>query len=112
LSTIGSHGDAYGQFARPKGIAVDPDGKIYVVDAAFENVQIFDGNGNLLLFFPEGGAKSAVSLVLPAGIAIDSTLTEYFTPLVSPDFQVEYLVLVASQYGDKKLSVFGFGQKR
>ncbi len=110
LMTIGSHGDSPGQFARPKGIAVDKEGKVYVSDAAFENVQIFDKEGKLLLFFPDAGGKA--SLVLPAGIAIDYSLTDYFSPLVDPDFEAEYLVLVTSQYGDRKLSIFAFGHKK
>lgn len=111
LVSIGSHGDAPGQFARPKGIAIDKEGRIYAVDAAFENVQIFDKDGKLLLFFAEPGGSDA-SLVLPADVAVDYTLKDYFSPLVSPDFEVEYLVLVTSQYGDRRLSVFGFGHKK
>jgi len=111
LMSIGSHGDSPGQFARPKGIAVDKESRAYVVDAAFENVQIFDNQGKLLLFFAEPGG-SPVSLVLPAGIAIDYTLKDYFSFLADPSFTVEYLVLVTSQYGDRKLSIFGFGHKR
>lgn len=111
LRSIGGHGDAFGQFARPKGIAVDKEGRIYAVDAAFENVQIFDKEGKLLLFFAEPGGSS-VSLILPAGIAIDYSLKDYFSPLISPGFEVEHLILVTNQYGDKKLSVFGFGHKK
>ena len=33
----------------PKGIAVDADGVIYVVDAIFDNVQLFNRRGELLL---------------------------------------------------------------
>ena len=111
LASIGSHGDAPGQFARPKGIALDREGRIYAVDAAFENAQIFDKDGKLLLFFAEPGGSDA-SLVLPADVAVDYTLKDYFAPLVSPDFEVEYLVLVTSQYGDRRLSIFGFGHKK
>jgi len=111
LMSIGSHGDALGQFARPKGVAVDKEGRVYVVDAAFENVQIFDKKGKLLLFFAEPGG-SPVSLVLPAGIQIDYSLKDYFAPVVDAGFKLEYLVFVTSQYGDRKLSVFGFGRKR
>jgi len=82
-----------------------------VVDAAFENVQIFDKEGKLLLFFAEPGASPA-SLVLPAGIMIDYSLKDYFSPLIDPGFAIDYLVLVTSQYGERKLSIFGFGHKR
>lgn len=111
VKSIGSHGDAPGQFARPKGVAVDKEGRIYVVDAAFENVQIFDKEGKLLLFFAGPGTSKA-SLVLPAGITIDYSLKDYFSSLSDPGFEVEYLVLVTSQYGNRKLSIFGFGHKK
>ncbi len=111
LRSVGGHGDSLGQFARPKGIAIDKESRLYAVDAAFENVQIFDKDGKLLLFFPESG-KSKSSLVLPAAIAIDDSLKDYFSLLASPDFEIEYLVLITSQYGDKKLNVFGFGHKK
>jgi len=111
LMSFGSHGDSPGQFARPKGVAVDKEGMVYVVDAAFENIQIFDKEGKLLLFFPEPGA-SQVSMVLPAGIAIDYSLKDYFSPLIDPSFEAKYLVLATSQYGDRKLSIFGFGHKK
>lgn len=111
LMSIGSQGDMAGQFARQKGVAVDRESRLYVVDAAFENVQIFDKEGKLLLFFGEPGSSRA-SLVLPAGIAVDYTLKDYFSSLADPGFEIEYLVFVTSQYGDRKLSVFGFGHKR
>jgi len=110
LMSIGSQGDAAGQFSRPKGITVDKEGRVYVVDAAFENVQIFDKEGKLLLFFGEPGGSA--SLVLPAGVTIDYALKDYFSSLADPSFEIEYLVFVTSQYGDRKLSVFGFGHKR
>lgn len=111
VMSIGSQGDAMGEFARPKGVAVDREGRIYAVDASFENVQIFDKDGKLLLFFPEQKSES-VPLILPAGITLDDTLIEYFSPLVHSSFKVEYLVLVTSQYGGRKLNVFGFGHKK
>ena len=51
ISTVGSLGRRFGQFVRPKGIAVDRDLNLYVVDSAFENVQIFNKEGDLLMFF-------------------------------------------------------------
>ena len=37
-----------GQLNRPKGVAVDASGAVYVVDASFDNVQIFSPQGRLL----------------------------------------------------------------
>ncbi|MEK6713487.1 MAG: 6-bladed beta-propeller [Nitrospirota bacterium] len=57
-------------FSKPKGIALDSEGHIYVVDAAFNNVQIFDQEGRLLLPFGEMGNKPGL-FWLPAGMDID-----------------------------------------
>lgn len=70
LATIGQVGDAPGDLAFPKGVAVDPDGQVYVVDARFENVQVFDAQGNLLLYFGEEGTGPG-EFWLPGGIFIE-----------------------------------------
>ena len=58
-------------FARPKGIGVDSEGHIYVVDAAFNNVQIFNDEGQVLLAFASYGSDRS-QMILPAGLAVDS----------------------------------------
>ncbi len=72
IVAFGQVGDAPGDLALPKGIAIDPDGHVYVVDGRFENVQIFDRTGHLLLFFGEEGAKAG-EFWLPGGIFIEPT---------------------------------------
>ena len=42
-------GTSYGQFSKPKGIALDSEGHIYVVDSAFNNIR-YCWEGKLLLF--------------------------------------------------------------
>jgi len=49
ISTFGRLGDGTGNLSRPKGMAIDQYGHIYVVDALFNNVQIFNEQGKLLL---------------------------------------------------------------
>lgn len=71
-ATIGEVGDVSGNFTRPKGVAVDSQGHLYVVDAAFNNIQIFDKSGQLLLAFPEQKVASRASLQVPMGIFIDA----------------------------------------
>jgi len=110
LSMFGVQGDTPGAFARPKGVAVDREKRIYVADAAFENVQVFDEEGKLLLYFPEQGDE--VKLVLPAGVTIDYEHVDYFRKYIDDEFKVDYLIFVASQYGDKKINIFGFGKKK
>lgn len=110
LATIGRMGDRPGEFARPKGIAVDPDGVLYAVDAAFENVQMFDEKGRLLMFFG-GPGNDPGQLVLPADVSLDRTSVKYFHEQ-APDFDIDYLVAVSSQYGPHRVSVYAFGRPK
>ena len=72
---IGSIGRQYGQFSRPKGIAVDRDGNIYVSDSAHGNFQIFDQEGRLLLFVGDRSERPGPGVyMLPAGLDIDVLL--------------------------------------
>lgn len=108
IRSFGRYGDRFGELARPKGVAVDREGRVYVVDAKFEAAQIFDPAGNLLLVFGEPGA-GPVSLSLPACIAIDYDNVGLFQQYAAPGFRLEYLVIITNQYGDRKVSVYGFG---
>lgn len=67
---IGKKGDAAGDFALPRDVAVDSEGHLYVLDNQFENVQIFDDQGRLLMAFGEEG-RGPGQFALPSGIAID-----------------------------------------
>ncbi|MCF6169313.1 hypothetical protein, partial [Lutibacter sp.] len=91
---------------RPKGIAVDKEENIYVVDASFENVQIFNKEGKLLLFFG-GHYRSKGDMWLPTKVMIDYDNLKYFEKYVDPKFDLKYLIFVANQYGPDKVSVYG-----
>jgi len=71
LGVIGSPGDGPGNLALPKGVAVDQAGHVYVVDARFENVQVFDAAGQVLMAFGSEGVKEG-EFWLPAGLCVDS----------------------------------------
>jgi len=107
VRSIGSYGRGLGQFVRPKGIAVDKQKNLYVVDAAFENVQIFDANGRLLMFFG-GKYRAPGNMWLPAKVIIDYDNLKYFQKYVYPGFDLKYLILVTNQYGPDKISVYGY----
>ena len=98
-----------GHFARPKGIAVDREGRIYIVDAAFENVQTLNNDGTPLMFFGQPGDRRG-NINLPTDIVIDYDNLEYFQRYAEPGFKLEYVVLVASQFGINKVVAFGFGK--
>ncbi|MBI5921634.1 MAG: hypothetical protein HY847_08255 [Betaproteobacteria bacterium] len=106
----GEAGQSPGQFARPKGIAMDRAGRLYVGDAAFQNVQVFDNDGRILLAFGQPG-DDLPGLNLPAGVSIDYDNVALFRNLAAPGFNIEYLILVVSQFGPNQVDVFGFGKK-
>ncbi len=110
VRSFGSVGTGLGHFARPKGVALDRKGRVYVVDAAFENVQMLDPDGRLLLFFGEPGANHPAGLDLPTDITLDYASAAYFQRYAEPNFKLEYVILIANQFGRTKVNVFGFGQ--
>ena len=111
LPPIGNYGSGIGQLVRPKGVAVDRTGHLYVVDASFENVQIFDRDGSPLLFFGGPYFKPG-DMWLPAKVIIDYENLRYFEPLVHEGFILRYLILVTNQFGPDKISVYGYVDKK
>lgn len=108
VGRFGEIGQVHGTFARPKGIAVDRAGRVYVGDSAFQNVQIFDRGGKVLMAF--GQPPDGQGLNLPAGVAIDYDNVALFRRYAAPGFEIEYLILVVSQFGPDQVDVFGFGR--
>jgi sugar lactone lactonase YvrE len=75
---IGNVGDGedFGSFFRPKGIGFDSEGHLYVVDAAWSRVQVFDQLGELLYYFGTRGEKPG-AFNLPSGMFIDRNDSVY-----------------------------------
>lgn len=69
VASIGELGDQPGTLSRPRGVAIDSQGHIYIADAAFDNIQIFNLKGQLMLVFGSGGPEG---LSMPASLYIDS----------------------------------------
>ncbi len=111
LSSVGSNGTSAGQFMRPKGIAVDKEENLYVVDASFENTQILNKEGHVLLFFG-GPYKGPGDMWLPAKVAIDYDNLKYFQKYVDPVYDLNYLIFVTNQYGPDKVNVYGSIQRK
>ena len=108
----GGVGTAPGSFARPKGVAVDREGRVYIVDAAFERVQVFNDQGRLLMYFGEPGSRHPSGLDLPTAIDIDYASVPYFQKYADPEFELEFIIAVANQFGRSKVNVFGFGRHK
>ena len=72
LGQIGQRGLFVGNMVRPKGVAVDSSGNIYVVESYYDHLLIYDEDGQFLL--PIGGTGSDVGqFFLPAGMWSDKT---------------------------------------
>ena len=70
LYGIGAIGEISGTMYRPKGIAADSEGNVYVVDGIFDTVQAFNRKGELLYYFGATGSGPA-EFQLPTGLFID-----------------------------------------
>jgi DNA-binding beta-propeller fold protein YncE len=66
---IGITGNPAGGIYRPKGIGIDSEDHIYVVDSELGIVQVFDRRGRLLYRF--GNGTNFGQFLLPAGLFID-----------------------------------------
>lgn len=68
--SIGKIGDSSGGVFRPKGIGVDSEGDLYIVDGVWGMVQVFNRQGDLLYYFGRRGTHPG-EFQLPSGLFID-----------------------------------------
>ena len=109
--SLGGPGDSPGYFGRPRGVAMDRAGRMYVVDAAFDVVQVFAPTGQMVIYFGNEKDVPAGSLTLPAAIYIDYDNIDLFKQYAAPGFEIEYLILVSSQFNkDQAINVYGYGR--
>lgn len=68
---FGERGLQLGNLVRPKGVAVDGEGNVYVVESYYDSLLVFSPKGEFLL--PIGGTGTATGrFYLPAGVWVDS----------------------------------------
>ena len=80
IRSIGSRGTYVGQLVRPKGVAVDSEGNVYVVESYHDHLLVFDRSGQLLL--PIGGTGyGSGRFYLPAGLWIDANNRIYMADM-------------------------------
>ena len=68
VGSVGEHGDRAGYFAQPKGIVASSDGNLFVTEAVFGSIQIFNVQGEFLLGFGSPGPGPG-QFQLPGGLA-------------------------------------------
>lgn len=76
-----------GNFVRPKGIAFDSEGDIWVADAAFNNFQIFSPDGHVRMFVGSTGMGPG-QFQLPNGLFIDKKDRVYVSDQLNGRVQV------------------------
>ncbi|MFP4343650.1 MAG: flippase activity-associated protein Agl23 [Anaerolineales bacterium] len=64
-------GNGRGAFFGPRGVAVGPEGEVYVTDTGNKRVQVFDTQGNFLREFG-GSGKGPGKLDEPVGVAVSA----------------------------------------
>lgn len=70
VQQVGRRGLYVGNLARPKGVAVDSEGKIFIVESYYDHLLIFSGSGEFLM--PIGGSGNRPGqFFLPAGVWVD-----------------------------------------
>lgn len=70
VQSIGARGLYVGNLVRPKGVAADGEGNVYVVESYFDTLLVYSPAGEFLL--PIGGTGTATGrFYLPAGVWVD-----------------------------------------
>jgi DNA-binding beta-propeller fold protein YncE len=87
LMVVGSRGSEPGQFNLPVGIAIAPDGTVYVVDGGNFRVEAFSPDGKFLRAFGEIGRRSG-QFARPKDVAIDREGNLYVTDSSFGNFQI------------------------
>jgi DNA-binding beta-propeller fold protein YncE len=68
---FGARGLYLGNLVRPKGVAVDGEGNVYVIESYYDSLLVFSGRGEFLL--PIGGTGKATGrFYLPSGVWVDT----------------------------------------
>ncbi len=68
---IGERGMNVGNLVRPKGVAVDKEGNVYIVESYYDHLLVFNNSGQFLM--PIGGTGNKIgNFYLPSGVWIDA----------------------------------------
>jgi DNA-binding beta-propeller fold protein YncE len=102
VGKIGKLGDSSGQMYRPKGIAIDSEDHIYLVEGLWGVVQVFDREGQLLYTFGQRGTRLG-DFQLPTGLFIDNNDGVYVVDSLNRRVQVfQYHALRARAEGARQ----------
>jgi DNA-binding beta-propeller fold protein YncE len=71
LRVLGRRGLVLGDLVRPKGVSVDGEGNVYVIESYYDSLLVYSRQGEFLM--PIGGTGKATGrFYLPAGVWVDA----------------------------------------
>lgn len=112
VRAFGANERYFGGAVKPKGLDADHSGLMYLTDAAFSMVTIWDSEtGTPLMPFGQRsprGEASIAELYLPTDVHIDYDNVDYFQKFADPMFDLKYIVYVANSL--VAINVYGFGE--
>ena len=77
---IGARGLYVGNLVRPKGVAVDGEGNVYVVESLYDSMLIYSASGEFLM--PIGGTGTGTGrFYLPSGVWVDQRNRVFVTDM-------------------------------
>ncbi len=83
VAYVGGWGVDVGEFFRPKGIAVAPDGKIFVSDSYTGVIQIFDEDGNFVSVVGQADQSAIRRFKTPTGLWVDTRNRLYVVEMLA-----------------------------
>ena len=72
---------------RPKGVAIDPAGRVFVSDSYLGVIQVFDGQGRFLWVLGDESG-TVIKFKTPTGIFIDKNRKLYVVEMLADRVQV------------------------
>ncbi len=111
IRTFGKNCDAPGCFERPKGIAVDSDGYIWVADAMMDRLQIFNREGQVAMVIGSHGTLPSQFSDL-VGVAYDKVRHRIFTTEQYPGRMQEFRYITEDEAKAEKKRLAEERQKK
>ena len=72
LDRVGARGNYVGNLVRPKGVALDGEGNLYVVESYHDHLLVYNPDGDFLMAIGGGAGKQIGQYYLPSGVWTDS----------------------------------------
>ncbi len=95
VAYVGGWGVDVGEFFRPKGIAVAPDGRILVSDSYTGVIQIFDADGNFASAVGRADLSAIQRFKTPVGLWVDARNRLYVVEMLADKVSVYQLEEIA-----------------